>query len=57
MPIIRSLTYNAYYIRGQARYKTCFNNGYIESMNNVVKLVKRNAHGFRYFDNLRKRIL
>ena len=25
-------------------------------MNNVVKLVKRNAHGFRYFDNLRKRI-
>ncbi|WRK55804.1 transposase [Coprobacillaceae bacterium CR2/5/TPMF4] len=56
MSIIRSLTYNAYYIRGQARYKTCFNNGYIESMNNVVKLVKRNAHGFRYFDNLRKRI-
>lgn len=56
MPIIRSLTYNAYYIRGQARYKTCFNNGYIESMNNIVKLVKRNAHGFRYFDNLRKRI-
>ena len=56
MPIIRSLTYNAYYIRGQVRYKTCFNNGYIESMNNVVKLVKRNAHGFRYFDNLRKRI-
>ena len=56
MPIIKSLTYNAYYIRGQVRYKTCFNNGYIESMNNVVKLVKRNAHGFRYFDNLRKRI-
>ena len=56
MLIIRSLTYNAYYIRGQARYKTCFNNGYIESMSNVVKLVKRNAHGFRYFDNLRKRI-
>ena len=25
-------------------------------MNNIVKLVKRNAHGFRYFDNLRKRI-
>lgn len=57
MPIIRLLTYNAYYTRGQVRYKTCFNNGYIESMNNVVKLVKRNAHGFRYFDNLRKRIL
>ena len=25
MLIIRSLTYNAYYIRGQARYKTCDN--------------------------------
>ncbi|MBV3212412.1 transposase, partial [Erysipelatoclostridium ramosum] len=34
-----------------------FNNGFIESMNNKVKLVKRNAYGYRYFYNLRKRIL
>lgn len=29
----------------------------IERMNNKVKLVKRNAYGYRYFQNLRKRIL
>ena len=38
-------------------YTTSFNNGFIESMNNKVKLVKRNAYGYRYFINLRKRIL
>ena len=26
-------------------------------LNNKIKLVKRNAYGYRYFDNLRKRIL
>jgi len=57
MPIVRSLTYKAKYIRNGKYYYTSFNNGFIESMNNVVKLVKRNAHGFRYFYNLRKRII
>lgn len=57
MPILRSLTFTATYIRKNKKYKTSFNNGFIESMNNKVKLVKRNAYGYRYFDNLRKRIL
>ncbi len=57
MPILRSLTYKASYIRNGKRYYTSFNNGFIESMNNKVKLVKRNAYGYRYFQNLRKRIL
>ena len=57
MPILRSLTYKAKYKRNGKYYYTSFNNGFIESMNNVIKLVKRNAHGFRYFDNLRKRII
>lgn len=57
LPILRSLTYQAQYKRNHKIKYTSFNNGYIESMNNVVKLVKRNAHGFRYFDNLRKRII
>lgn len=57
MPILRSLTYQATYIRNGKKYKTSFNNGFIESMNNKVKLVKRNAYGYRYFYNLRKRIL
>jgi transposase len=57
MPILRSLTYKAKFIRKGKTYYTSFNNGYIESMNNVVKLVKRNAHGYRYFENLRKRII
>ena len=57
MPILRSLTYRAKYKRNGKYYYTSFNNGFIESMNNVIKLVKRNAHGFRYFDNLRKRII
>lgn len=57
MPILRSLKYKAIYRRNNTTYKTSFNNGYIESMNNKIKLVKRNAYGYRYFDNLRKRIL
>ena len=39
------------------KFKGVPNNGFIESMNNKVKLVKRNAYGYRYFYNLRKRIL
>lgn len=57
LPVLRSLTFKATYIRKNKKYKTSFNNGFIESMNNKVKLVKRNAYGYRYFDNLRKRIL
>lgn len=57
LPVLRSLTFTATYIRKNKKYKTSFNNGFIESMNNKVKLVKRNAYGYRYFDNLRKRIL
>ena len=57
MPVLRSLTFVAKYNRNNKVYKTSFNNGCIESMNNKVKLVKRNAYGYRYFHNLRKRIL
>lgn len=57
MPVLRSLTYKARYIRNNKPYMTSFNNGCIESMNNKVKLVKRNAYGYKYFHNLRKRIL
>ena len=38
MPILRSLTYTTYYTRKNKKIKTCFNNGFIESMNNKVKL-------------------
>lgn len=57
LPILRSLTEKATYKRNNRTYTTSFNNGFIESMNNKVKLVKRNAYGYRYFYNLRKRIL
>ena len=57
LPVLKSLTFTATYIRKNKKYKTSFNNGFIESMNNKVKLVKRNAYGYRYFDNLRNRIL
>ena len=57
LPVLKSLTFTATYIRKNKKYKKSFNNGFIESMNNKVKLVKRNAYGYRYFDNLRKRIL
>ena len=54
MLIVRSLTYTTYYMRKNQKIKTCFNNGFIESMNNKVKLVKRNVYGYRYFQNLIK---
>ena len=56
LDILRSLTYTAYYRRNGITYKTSFNNGFCESKNKV-KLVKRNAFGYKYFINLRKRIL
>lgn len=57
IPLLRSLKYKAKYKRNGKAYITSFNNGFIESMNNKVKLVKRNAYGYKYFVNLRKRIL
>lgn len=56
-PILKSLTFKAALIRKGKRIITGFNNGFIESMNNKIKLVKRNAYGYKYFYNLRKRIL
>ena len=57
LPILRVLTFEVEYKRNGKTYKTSLNNGYIESMNNKVKLVKRNTFGYRYFNNLRKRLL
>ena len=57
MPLVNSLSYTIKYKRENRSYKTSYNNWFIEGMNNKIKLIKRNAHGFRYFDNLRKRIL
>lgn len=57
IPILKSLSEKATYTRNGRTYTTSYNNGFIESMNNKVKLVKRNAYGYRYFNNLRKRIL
>ena len=56
VPILKSLTYTAYYYRNNKRYKTSFNNGFVES-ESKVKLVKRNDYGYKDFNNLRKRIL
>ena len=33
-----------------------YSNGYTEGMNNIIKVIKRNAYGYRNFDNFRKRI-
>lgn len=33
------------------------NNGYIEGMNNLIKVIKRVAYGYRNFDNFRNRIM
>lgn len=44
------------YNRKQER-ETYLNNGFIESLNNKIKLVKRNAYGYRVFKNLKKRVL
>lgn len=57
IPILKSLSKKATYTRNGRTYTTSCNNGFIESMNNKVKPVKRNANGYRYFNNLRKRIL
>ena len=57
MPILNSLTMQARYRRKGKEYFTSFNNGFVECMNNQVKLVKRNAFGYRYFYNFRKRAL
>ncbi|WP_242394154.1 transposase, partial [Coprobacillus cateniformis] len=56
IPLLCSLSYTTIYKRRTGSYKTSFNNGFIEGMNNKIKLIKRNAYGFRYFYNLRKRI-
>lgn len=56
IPLLCSLSYTTIYKRRNKSYRTSFNNGFIEGMNNKIKLVKRNAYGFRYFYNLRKRI-
>ena len=33
-----------------------YTNGYTEGMNNAIKVIKRNAFGYRNFDNFRNRI-
>ncbi len=38
-------------------FETGFSNGPVEGINNRIKVLKRNAHGFRNFENFRKRIL
>jgi hypothetical protein len=32
-------------------------NGFVEGMNNRIKVIKRMAYGYRNIDNLRRRIL
>ena len=56
MAIVHSLSDKATCIRHGKCYETSYNNGFIEGMNNKIKVLKRNAHGFRYFENLQKRI-
>lgn len=34
-----------------------YSNGITEGVNNKIKVLKRNAHGYRNFDNLRTRII
>ena len=34
-----------------------YSNAKLEATNNLIKLIKRNAFGFRNFDNFKKRIL
>ncbi len=33
-----------------------YSNGYTEGTNNAIKVIKRNAYGYRNFDNFRNRI-
>ncbi|MGP4079391.1 ISL3 family transposase, partial [Pseudalkalibacillus sp. R45] len=34
-----------------------YNNGFVEGLNNLTKVIKRNAFGFHRYDRLRLRIL
>ncbi|MGJ9385940.1 transposase [Salipaludibacillus sp. CF4.18] len=34
-----------------------FNNGYIESVNNATKVIKRMSYGIKSFERLRKKIM
>lgn len=56
IPLLCSLSYTTECKRRNRSYRTNFNNVFIEGMNNKIKLIKRKAHGFRYFYNLRKHI-
>ena len=38
-------------------FKVAYSNGFTEGKNNRIKVIKRNAFGFKRFDNCRKRIL
>lgn len=38
-------------------FKTGLSNGYTEGCNNRIKVIKRNAYGYRNFDRFKKRIL
>ena len=57
MSLICSLSYSVTYKRGNKKYKTSYNNAFVQRINNKIKLIKRNGQSFRYFHNLRKRIL
>jgi len=37
--------------------ETPFTNGFTEGCNNKIKVLKRNAYGYRRFDRFRNRIL
>ena len=34
-----------------------YTNGYTEGMNNKIKVIKRNAYGYRNFENFRNKIM
>ena len=57
MPILKSLSEETTYTKNGSTYTTIYNNGFIENINNKVKLVQRNTYDYQYFNNLRKRIL
>ena len=38
-------------------FRVSYSNGFTEGKNNKIKVLKRNAFGFKSFDNFRKRIL
>ena len=37
-------------------FDCCYTNGYTEGTNNAIKVMKRNAFGYRNFENFRNRI-